>query len=488
MPKAGSAGRRVLAAGLTTGIAILCFAMAGGCGSEAETHGGGATATGGSGGASTSSSDTGGDDGSSCGDAVPLRSSTGYFGLWNTGIIDPVSDRDFFSFHANEGEWLAILTNANAAADPELINPVLTLWDDAGVEQLAENDDALAYDTADSELLFRAPHTGSYCLQVWDWSDWMGLAPLGDESFFYEVGVVPLDFDVMEGFTVDSDPNPRNDSAQSAQSPELGEVSVEHVVGLLEPAADEDFYLLRPETGTTDVIVHMAPGGPTGSGSTVTPGVVRVIAADEVTVLAEVRGQPDPNQSPLPRLIYLPVPPGMARLYIQVTRPDDSLGGNDFYVLKYFTREYRLHQGEEDELGNDLPDGAELVEREDGDDLSAHVMGTLVPGDTDYWSFEANAGELLTLSCGGQRWGSGIRGMQVAVVDALDPLIPLEIETETDLAEIDWSLSHPIEGSRPAVAVPMTGTYLLQVDLLAGSQDLTVASSYYRCSLETSLP
>jgi hypothetical protein len=200
-------------------------------------------------------------------------------------------------------------------------------------------------------------------------------------------------------------------------------------------------------------------------------------------VLARVDGSSSEE-----RVIYLPLPASVGRLYFQLSRPDEPVGANDFYVLRHFVTEGLSYQLEEQESANDTALGAELAEQTDDEWAEARVMGELTVGDVDYWSFEAMAGDALNLGCYGARFGSGLVGMHVAVLDAAAPLVPLAEETETASADLRWSSDYPASGSRAALTIPATGTYLLRVDLLTGSQDPEVVSDYYRCNLWVVIP
>jgi hypothetical protein len=470
---------------------VLCLAAAGACSSvdesSAETGAGG---TAGAGGTTTSSTTTTtwtptGDEGSSCADAVYLAPSPSYPGVWGVGVLDPAGDRDYFRLDATEGQWLALFTTGNPAADPAKINTVLTLWDESGTTQLAQNDDALDSSGADSELFFHVPSTGTYCLQIWDHADFLGQPVQGDPSFFYEVGALPIDFDKMTGFVLDSDPSPANDDLAQAQSVVLSMGDLIHLAGVLGTETDVDVYEIQLPAGTPDVQLYVPADGPSGSGSTLAAVVLTLRSADGSAVLGQMRGP-----FATPQMLYVPLSAGVARTYLEIERQAPALGSNDFYFGKLYPTLIRDYDTEQDDTANDLPAGAELPEQvpptvpEDVWTV-AQIMGTLTAGDLDYWSFAAEAGQALSLECGAWAYGSGLRNMHVAVSAEATPALALGAATESGQATILWSPDYPLLGTASALTLPTTGVYYLQVDLSTGSQEPTVAGDYYFCTVRT---
>ena len=472
-------------------LAVLIAAAVGACSSADESSA--TTGAGGAGGTAISSTTTttwtpSGDEGSSCADALSLSPSPDYPGMWAVGVLNPAGDRDYFRIDATEGQWLALFTTANSGADPTKINTVLTVWNETGGTQLAQNDDALDSAGSDSELFFHVPSAGTYCLEVRDQSDFLGQAPRGGPSFFYEVGALPIDFAAMHGFVLDSDPAAANDDLGHAQAviPSMDELM--HLGGMLNSASDVDVYDIQLPAGTPDVMLYVPADGPSGSGSTLSAVSLSLLNADGSAVLGELRGP-----FPAPELLYVPLAAGVARTYLRVERPTPSIGSNDFYFGKLYPTLIRNYDSEQDDPGNNLPSGAEQAKQKaptapDGVWTVANVMGTLAAGDVDYWSFSGEAGQSLSLLCGAWAYGSGLRNMNVTVSSQANPGLALGAATESAQATIFWSPDYPLVGTMPVVTLPATGVYYLRVDLSTGSHDATIAGDYYFCTIWNGTP
>jgi hypothetical protein len=103
-------------------------------------------------------------------------------------VISPARDEDYYSFEGTAGDWIQIVTIANPEDDPALIDTVITLFD-ASMTQIAENDDSVPRINTDSEIITRLPATGTYYIQVQEFSTWMMETPEGGSTFTYQINV-----------------------------------------------------------------------------------------------------------------------------------------------------------------------------------------------------------------------------------------------------------------------------------------------------------
>ena len=72
------------------------------------------------------------------------------------GRISPAGDVDFYSFTGTAGQWLIVATEANPEDMDGMVDTVVTLFD-SGMNQIAENDDAVPRVSTDSEIISSSP-------------------------------------------------------------------------------------------------------------------------------------------------------------------------------------------------------------------------------------------------------------------------------------------------------------------------------------------
>jgi len=467
---------------------LLGAALAYGCDDESTTAGTGGA--GGSGGTttsttswptstSTSSTGTGGtgpqDESTSCADALPLEEKEntlgGYF--WDyEGVIAEPGDVDYFTFQATAGDWVRYRVYAEESSD---LNPVLTVLDSDGAEQVALNNNLIGSSSLDSEIAIHVLDTGTYCLKVEDYSTYSGNTPEGDPTFGYRAVALPLDFDLYDTYNVDTEPNDSTGSAQTGVSFDVAsdlQIST-NFAGMLAPG-DVDVYEWTAPTGALGLYLYFTPPGNDGFGSTQDPGIVRFYENDGTTVLAELDVQAGSD-----RFSSVPITAGNA-YFLEVNFPQSaSAGANDFYYLKFRTTD-TLNDQETDDTANDDASGADTaVGSVDGDATRHYVGGTLTAPDTDWWAFQASAGNSIVLRCSSWRAGSGVRDATFAVFDNPQGS-HLQTETEVEAADVYWSDSSS-SASMGAVAVTTTGTHFLRIS--ATNQDANVTSNHYLCGI-----
>lgn len=474
----------------------------GGGGTGGGGTGGGGTGGGGTGGGGTGGGGTGGGDtDNSCGEATDL-SSTGE----GTGSIDPDDDVDFYSFPFTEGDWVILRASTTVPAGVELdeqayediLDTVISVYDETGNTLVASMDDSYPRISTNSELVWRVPATGTYCIKVEDWASWAGEArPVAPTGLYwdYEVGVYSPES--ADGTVIDVEPNDDETAPQPHSLVELddenGDPSGDFAgwtFGTLSTATDVDVFSFTLPAGTVslsteDFTMPTGPGGAgtNGNGSTLTMGLVSVsdTAGNIIAQLDTTLGSD---------AMTVPLTAGTDYL-LWVTRDVGSMaGGNDFYNLINFVANADNPAEAETVAGaNDAAADAEAVtltaSTSDPNTDSGYVLGFIQgAGDVDYYSFTVAAGDKINLACGAIRSGSGLTAPVFAVYDSGDT--ELQSETETDTADIFWSdTTYGIE-SNPAVTVATAGTYYLVVS--AGGQNPDVSGNYYRCGIHVETP
>ena len=310
------------------GVAAL---SAGGCSSTTsdDDDGGGGTGTGGTTTTTTSTSSqggggsSGGDESTSCEDAIVLEAGTnslgGTFYRYDDAVINPAQDEDFFKFTATAGQWIGILTDANPDDIPEMIDTVVTLYNEDGTTMLAEVDDSFPRATTDTEMFHRITAAGTYCVKVQEFSDWNGDSPEGDPTFLYDIVVLPIDFALYDEYNLDTEPNNASGTAQDSLS--FADLTnsqyFTQLAGLLDPGDDVDFYRVTAPAGAIALSVDLtASQVDNGYGSTKGPGMVSIYDTTGATLLAQVDNAQQPNG--LEGMSAVPAVPG--DYLLEVTR------------------------------------------------------------------------------------------------------------------------------------------------------------------------
>ncbi|MCA9619957.1 MAG: hypothetical protein KC731_13120, partial [Myxococcales bacterium] len=360
-------------------------------------------------------------------------------------------------------EWLYLATDANPNDDPTLVDTVITLYDGAGTEQLAESDDQTPRLNTDSELFYRVPTTGSYCLRVREYNAWSGGVPQGSPLFTYDVVTTSLDFVTQALLNEDSDPTPTNDTQNTAQaltsSTSQGILNAV-VAGLLAPGTDVDFYSFTPPTSAIWGNIDLMPSGPLGHGSTQGPGLIRIRTSNG-QVVAELDYQLGSNRMAFPVVAN-------TAYFIEVDRPNTTVLGNDFYLQKLRT-EQTFNQAEVENNGT-AGQANVAAPNPNGSTTSYFVSGAIPAADVDYWSFSATAGSQVTIACSAARAGSGLINFTVALRNPGDTM---DLHNQVESATADLV--------SPAIAIPTTGTHYLRFS--ATGQQVGVVGNYYFCGV-----
>lgn len=122
-------------------------------------------------------------------------------------IIGEAGDRDFFALELDSGTALAVASYAYALTGSTEPDTVIRLYDESGT-LLYENDDMpfRIFET-DSALFFEATYTGTYYVEVLEWSDWAADSDgaTGGADFEYVLSGVLLD--PYEDEPINNDPD-----------------------------------------------------------------------------------------------------------------------------------------------------------------------------------------------------------------------------------------------------------------------------------------
>ncbi|MBW2459373.1 MAG: hypothetical protein JRI68_33075, partial [Deltaproteobacteria bacterium] len=297
----------------------------------------------------------------------------------------------------------------------------------------------------------------------------------GGPDYGYRAVALPLDFGLYDTYNVDEEPHETTSAAQTGVSFDIAsdlQIST-NFAGMLAPA-DVDVYEWTAPTGALGFYLYFTPPGADGYGSTQDPGLVRFYESDGTTVLAELDVQAGSD-----RFSSVPVTPG-STYFLEVNFPQNATAGaNDFYYLKFRTTDTLNDQEADDQVNNDSSGAETAVGSVDGDATRHYVGGTLTSPDTDWWSFQATAGNSIVLRCSSWRAGSGVRDATFAVFDNPQAAL-LQTETEIETADVYWSDSSS-SASMGALSVTTTGTHYLRIS--ATNQAQNISSSHYLCGI-----
>ncbi len=495
----------VLAGGIGLTGASGCSsdpAGTGGNGGEGNTSDGGAgpgpgpgPGSGGMGGTTTTVTDIS----TSCADAPQMEAAQNQLMeeiFVGTDVINPAQDKDFYLVSMTEGEWYTIVTNANPDDDPMNVDTVIRLYNPAGT-LIATDDDAFPRVDTDSEMHFRAPETGTYCVEVLEFSDWVGDNAEGDPTFTYDVVVVPVQFDVYADYNLDTEPNDTSPGQVTSAADLTNGQKYTQLAGVLEPGTDTDWYIFTVPPNGIGFSLELTPAGvgdgsttTSGFGSTKGPGLINFYQG--TTLLAQVDNALQP--AGLSGMSSVPITDG--DFSIEVTRPDTTVGANDFYFLKIYSQD-TLNPQEVDDANNGDEAGAEDNEsaqaNTDGS-FSLFIGGTLSEGDVDYWTWPAgdpgapSAGKELVVACSSRASGSGVAGFRVTVHNAGEFNSPLQQDVEDDAKGILWTNSAAPNATGPAITLANNDQVFVAVENLSANADGPAVSTHYLCGLHVQTP
>lgn len=465
-------------------------AMATGCGDDDDTDG-----TGGSGGATTSTTTSTTTTTTAPSDGDDTFESAGEITIDGDAVegeLDPIeTDLDYYKFSGTAGQAIFIGTDAKPSSDegdPTYPDLVITLYN-AQKEQIAQNDDPypLPSSSNDSELYTILPETGDFYLLVRE----CGVA-FGEESCAPSTDIVNLDYR-LGMFTLDpeddgvtSDTEPNDDPATNTLSPleyvsnPSGGYYLTTVFGDFSATSDIDVYSFTVADSPSfdnqvvaNFFVPYVPGTDGGNGSTTQIGQVAIVDPDDLTK-AVARIDPATGGD-----IGAPIQPDK-EYYLFVKHPGATAGMHDFYFVNHVPT--GSNPLEVLEVENNLPATPSALEpsANSAGGTSYFVDGVLPDGttaDEDYFALPlptgAGATWKVSVSCGAQRSGSGVRDFTFTVLNGDGSELGATY-TATETATVDAKvLNQAIPGD---VA---QGRLLLHIS--SGTADPDVTSRFYRC-------
>ncbi|UQA62608.1 PPC domain-containing protein [Polyangium aurulentum] len=491
---------------LVFGVSLA--AVAPGCGDD------GSNATGGEGGAgggtpassgNGSSSSTGGqveDTNIDCASADELSFES--LDMLEATLEDVAEDRDYYTFTGKKGDAILIETDAKPTGDEfntTYADLVITVLGPDGKTKIAQNDDPypLPPFSNDSEIVMVLPEDGTYCVEVGECAALFGAqncrAPGTNdpENNDYKIRAGMLNTMGM-GLGPEKEPNDMAAGATpiSLVKPEMSTTYLSfYDWGSFSSATDVDMWSFKPPADVkvdagTQATCHFdffLPGDE-GNGSTATQDVIGYVAtlADPATRIAEIDTTAlDTTIRPEPPGISVPCTLDTEYLFV-MTRPQGTVAGaNDFYFFQhYYSGSNPLEKGMNDDVA--MPEALEQVKQMDGS-FSYFVDGDLdTATDVDYYGVTVPVGmETIGFVCEGQRGGSGVRGLEVTVLDANGKPIAggMGTNTESETKQIRFG----------GMTIPQ-GSTKLTFKVEAASLDPNVTGTYYRCGfhLEPAAP
>jgi hypothetical protein len=401
-----------------------------------------------------------------------------HFGEPVMGDLAVTGQRDFYRFLGKKGQVVMVDIDAqfldDAEYDPTYIDPVVTLFDAAGV-QVAQNDDPIEYSTNDSRLYTILPADGEYCVRVAEcWTVLTNPAAMCQG----ERDKLVTSYDILLEEIVDAPGDSSSveveagDDATSATAIEYGTTTDDFYTfwGTFRDQADIDVWsftmptdLDLPAGVRSNGRFHVnMPDGPIGSGSTSPTGRVWVAeAAAPDVVLAEVDARENQSLSP-------PLKLGTPYLFF-VERPVGEPHLNDFYFVRHLPRWGNPVELETGVGANDTPATAEPLKQSNA---GLYIEGDLAMGaqDVDHFIVTVPSGKVAKASCGAQRVGSGLRGLKLSLLAMDESLLATDIpESET---------------YSPRVSItPFKDDTEVVLKVKASSQDPMVAGTFYRCGV-----
>jgi hypothetical protein len=477
---------------MLAGLAILALSGAG-CDNDPNPNTTGGNGGDGGGGGSGGSSGIDSDGNTSCDTAALLT-----LGSMNTldGKLAPVGvDRDYYKVDLKKGQVVFLGADSKPEADPygeTYPDAVLTLYGSDEKTQIARNDDGSS--SNNSELYYIVPADGTYCIEVTDCFVLYGAdvctLPENITHDDYSVGGIEID-PAQALVTVDAEPNETAAQATATNlvafpdppEPTQGHQSV--MWGGFSSETDKDTFSFTVQNdfqvqgdGRPLCYFSFYQAGIEGNGSTAEMNVLAQVATKAApnTIIASADVQLWDYTFGYPELptITMPCTKGTEYVLTMSRSPGAVAGNNDFYFMDHF----QFSSGTKEIEPNDTAaQPLQTTPTDDGTGQVASVNGDILKagpsGDMDTFQVNVPAGiGLASAICSGQRDGSGLRGLQVSLLDDKGNYLKngSGIEGEDHVIYIDNAL------------VP-AGTASITMQVVAESQDPNVTGKYYFCTL-----
>lgn len=383
--------------------------------------------------------------------------------LGDDGVLQPVlgaAQVDYFKLEVEANTVYMIATNAGRWAPDN----VLAVYD-ANEELLAENDIGWIWpgDSFDARLIIRPIESGTYYLKVEDLVTPAAYFAFDEAALlYYRVTVHTLD---SSSASVIWESEDSSVPAQVTFTDDFAS-GVSHVTLIGELSEGEtDTFELQGRDGQA-LIGHVLPGGVHGNGSTAIGGAVRVIDASDHVLAAIDRALGVEH-------IHPPITSGQHTLSVTA---QGTLGDNSFYAINLVLLTDNPHEQAELDAANmnDAIETAELLTVQGMFMRRGTLLSELPMGDVDYYSFEANAGEMMRVICEGASAGSGVIELRAELRD------PSDVELASMIEAIESGVI--IED----VPVAETGTHYLRLSSDTGN-DANAPPAWTRCAVTVGL-
>jgi hypothetical protein len=427
--------------------------------------------------------------GSSCANAIAVDLSAE-----TDGDLNAVGKSLFYTINVTAGDFLLLSASTAATADTApgaVVDTAISVFDAAGTNLLANDDDAFPRYTTDAQFFYRAPATATLCVQVTDFDTWKGdTATLAtDSTFKFFAGIISPDAEVV---TFDKEPNDTTAAPQvgklKAASSGVGGYS--YLAGVLSGAADVDTYKFTVPTGAKSLNVTVPPiGAPLAKGASSYgssmarfTATVKKLDGTAVAELLPPAGQVESMSD------SLTAPVGEGDYYLVIGRPSGlAAGDNDFYAT---TIAFGAGNTPESEAANahtnDTLAAAEALTMT-ADTANAklkhgYILAYLPTGDVaDNFSFAVGSGDSIAVACGAARNGSGLQSFKMELFVA-----GASKQSETEIATADLAWSSGKGASKAPVVASAAGTAVLQ--LTSGSASTTNTGKFYLCGVHVTSP
>ena len=487
------------------GIGLLA-SLAAACGDDSNADGNGGSNATGSSVASTGSKTTnnsatgsggaGGGDGNDTIDTASDLEDAGN-GVFQSPTDEPATldpadtDVDYYKFTATAGPITFDITTATGATQP--IDTVITIYD-ANKTQIAQNDDGVPRaggpEGTNSKLQTILPNDGVYYVKVEEFCE-SALASTGCDANYF-AGIDDNQY-ILRASPPVADPSQAPEAAEPndtlATATTLGftvatdangnaipgSYFLSDTWGVLNNASDKDWVKIHVPAdvtvangGRVDLGIYVPAPSTDGSGSNVNVGALQVIDADDLSVVGEldfsarIVGPTRPDVS-------IPVIAGHDYLINIPYGSAAASGSGDFYFVD--TNVGEGNPLETAEVTNGLPATPEdLTGAAVTGGMGYFVEGDLALADVDNFRVPVLAGATVSVACGAQRSGSGVRNLKVTV---------LKDDTTTQIFSDTESATHDITIQDQAIS----GTTDLLIKLESGTPSTTVTSRSYRCGI-----
>ncbi|MCE7893009.1 MAG: hypothetical protein DYH12_25445, partial [Sorangiineae bacterium PRO1] len=397
----------------------------------------------------------------------------------------------WYKFDGKAGQALQIITAAKTGTDkfdPTYVDLVITMYDSTG-KKIAEQDDPNPRTSNDPFLMTVLPADGTYYVRVVECTAWekggaSNCAPVAKiTKKNYSMYITEIKF-TDQGEVKEVEPNENETQATPLtykKNPnQAGSYYLTTVMGTFGSATDVDAYGFTVPTDITvasgsrlNGSLYTQEGGVDGNGSTTSPSEIWIAEkAAPTVVLAKVDFSKKDTKSSQGQSIDVPLIAGKEYVAFY-KRAASPTGSNDFYFdLSGFGAGNPV---EKNESANDTLGTAEALTVATSQPGSYFIEGDIT-STTDVDHFSANvpstAWETVSVACGAERSGSGLRNFTVALLKEDGSAVTggSIVETATQDAVLS-QLTTP------------TGQSKLIVKLSASSKDANIQGTYYRCGI-----